>query len=424
MLEELKSLPRPIRVGLTGMGAMGRGLFYQMSITPGFECAAVADERVERAADCARWLGKPFRVVETLDAANDAVRAGLVAVSADGSIPARVESVDAFIESTSAVLPGLRYSEAAIESGKHLVLMNSEVDLVFGPALLERARRKGVVYTSCDGDQHCVLKRLADDVRLWGFEPVMAGNIKGFLDRTANPESIVPEADKRRLDHRMAAAYTDGTKLAVEMALVANGLGYAVRETGMRGPRAEHVKDVFRLFDFEALWRDRQPFVEYILGAEPGGGVFMVGFSENEYQRFMMSYYKMGDGPFYLFYRPYHLCHVEALACVADAVLRGRSLLEPAAGFRAGVTAYAKRGLRKGRRLDGPGGFDCYGMIEAWSDADPDPGLPVLLSEDVELVRDVPRHGRIALADVRIGPGREDFSAFEAAIGASRRIRP
>ena len=423
MLEELKSLKRPIRIGLTGMGAMGKGLFYQCRITPGFDCIAIADVHIKRAVDCAEWLGRPYRVVENLDQAHDAVRKGLVAVSEDGGIPARLEPLDAFIEASSSILPALRFSEAAVEHGKHLILMNSEVDLVFGPLLVESARRRGVVYTSCDGDQHCVLKRLADDVRLWGFELVMAGNIKGFLDRAATPKSIMPEADKRHLDYRMATAYTDGSKLAVEMALLANGIGLSVRVPGMTGPRADRVSDVFRVFDLHTLWEDRRPFVDYILGAEPGGGVFVVGASDNEYQRFMMSYYKMGDGPFYLFYRPYHLCHVEALSCVADAVLHGNSLLAPEQGFRAHVTAYAKRDLRKGETLDGLGGFTCYGLIEACPEQDMDPGLPVCLAEDLSLTRDIPMHGRIRMADVQGVEGRSDFAAFGLALEASRRMR-
>jgi predicted homoserine dehydrogenase-like protein len=422
MLEELKSLKHPIRVGLTGMGAMGKGLFYQCRITPGFDCIAIADVNLRRAADCAEWLGMPHQVVGNLDQAHDAVRKGLVAVCEDGEIPAQLGPVDAFIESTSSIAEGLRFSAAAVEHEKHLVLMNSEVDLTFGPLLAESAKRRGVVYTSCDGDQHCVLKRLADDVRLWGFELVMAGNIKGFLDRAATPESIIPEADKRRLDYRMATAYTDGSKLAVEMALLANGIGLSVKVPGMSGPRADRVTDVFKLFNFNELWEDRRPFVDYVLGAEPGGGVFVVGASHDEYQKFMMSYYKMGDGPFYLFYRPYHLCHVEALACVADAVLHGHSLLEPLHGFKAQVVAYAKRNLRKGQILDGLGGFDCYGLIEGVEAAGVDPGLPVCLSENVRLSRDIPMHGRIRMADLEGIESRADFTAFGRALEASQRI--
>ena len=127
----------------------------------------------------------------------------------------------------------------------------------------------------------------------------------------------------------MCTAYTDGTKLCIEMALLANALGLATPVPGMHGPRAAHVREVFDLLDVDGLWRRHGPFVDYVLGAQPDGGVFAIGRCEHPYQRDMMAYYKMGKGPLYLFYRPYHLCHVEAMKCVAEAALDGRSLLEP-----------------------------------------------------------------------------------------------
>ena len=86
---------------------------------------------------------------------------------------------------------------------------------MYGPLLLELAMEEGVVYTCADGDQPTVIKKLIDDITLWGFDLVMAGNIKGFHDRYTNPTKIAPEADKRLLDHKMCSSYTDGTKLCV-----------------------------------------------------------------------------------------------------------------------------------------------------------------------------------------------------------------
>ncbi|MES1255973.1 MAG: homoserine dehydrogenase, partial [Acidobacteriota bacterium] len=250
---------------------------------------------------------------------------------------------------------------------------------------------------------------LIDDLRLWGFDLVMAGNIKGFLDRYADPVTIVPEADKRNLGYKMATAYTDGTKLSIEMALLANACGLSTAVPGMYGPRAKSVNDVFDLFDFASIHATGQPVVDYILGAKPDGGVFAIGHCEHAYQRTMLTYYKMGDGPFYLFYRPYHLCHVEAMEGIAAACLDGRSVLQPDHGLRTNVIAYAKRPLRKGDALDGIGGFTCYGMIENVDADAPDAGLPIGLAEQVTLVRDVPKDGRIRMADIRADRKRLDF---------------
>ena len=126
----------------------------------------------------------------------------------DGGLVASADEVDVLVEASSSIGPAARFALAAIEHGKHLVLMNSEIDLAFGPHLMCLAHQRGVTYTSCDGDQHGVLKRLIDDLVLWGFAPVMAGNIKGFLDRYANPTTIVPEADARRLSTTRCAPPT------------------------------------------------------------------------------------------------------------------------------------------------------------------------------------------------------------------------
>jgi predicted homoserine dehydrogenase-like protein len=263
-----------------------------------------------------------------------------------------------------------------------------------------------------------VLKGVIDDMTLWGFDLVMAGNIKGFLDRTADPISIKPEADKRRLDYRMCTAYTDGTKLCVEMALIANALGLDTTVPGMLGPRAQHVDEVTGLFDFAALWQDRQPVVDYILGARPGGGVFAVGYQDHPFQAFMLDYYKMGPGPFYVFYRPYHLCHVESLASIVRPALDGTSLLQPDHGFRTDVFAYAKRDLRAGEMLDGMGGHTCYGLIENVGNR-PHPGLEICLAHDLPVTRDIKAGEAILLDDVRVAPDREDFRFRKLALAAA-----
>jgi len=414
-LRRLRALKTKIKVGIIGTGAMGKGLCYQLHKTPGFECVALCDLRIERAAECAAWMGRKHRLVSNLAEMDQAVRDGSLAVCEDGSLLARGEAVDVVIEASNAPAAGGQFALAAIQNKKHIILMNAETDLIFGPYLARLARCNGVVYSSCDGDQPGVIKRLLDEAALWGFEIVMAGNIKGFLDRYANPASIVPEADKRNLDYRQATAYTDGTKLCVEMALIANACGGRVLTAGMRGPKARHVKDVLRLFDFHALHRQGQPFVDYILGAEPDGGVFVVAHYDQPYQKAMLTYYKMGEGPFYIFYRPYHLCHIEALRCVAEAVLDGQALLQPAHGLRTNVYAYAKRDLPLGARLDGIGGYTCYGLIENGS-GNENPGLPIALTNDVTLKRAISKDVKINFHDVEYKAERPDFALYFKAL--------
>ena len=213
VLSRLKSLAKPIRVAVIGTGHTGKALLYQCGITPGIECVAVADIKVDKAVAACQAFGRRYAVAQNLADLHDTIARGAIGVCEDGELLARCESVDVMIESSSSVAGGGHFAAVALENRIHVVMMNAESDLIFGPYLLSLARRNGVVYTTCDGDQPGVIKRLVDEVALWGFELVMAGNIKGFLDRYVDPASIVPEADKRFLDYKMCTAYTDGTKL-------------------------------------------------------------------------------------------------------------------------------------------------------------------------------------------------------------------
>jgi predicted homoserine dehydrogenase-like protein len=421
VLERLRALREEIGVAIVGVGSAGEGLLHQCERTPGMRCVAIADIDLARAVACAESVAREHRVVTTLGDLHDAIHRGALAVCEDGEMLARCERTRVLIEASSSVPAGGAHALAALEHGLDVVMMNAEADLEFGPYLMRVARANGAVYTSCDGDQPAVISRLVSDLRLWGFELVMAGNVKGFLDRHANPTTIAPEADKRYLDHKMCASYTDGTKLAVEMALVANAFGCDPVLTGMRGPRAGHVRDVLRLFDLETLWQQRQPLVDYVLGAEPKGGVFAVGHCDDPYQRRMLSWLppEMGDGPFYVFYRPYHLVHVEAMACVAEAVLDRRALLQPWAGPRTDVYARAKRDLREGEVLDGIGGYACYGLLERCADNRDRPGVPICLSEGMRLRREVRKDEKILLSDVTFDADSAAHRLYRAAQDAA-----
>lgn len=269
-----------------------------------------------------------------------------------------------------------------------MVLMNAEVDLAMGPLLHRDAALHGQILTSDAGDQHGVLMRMIDEIRMWGFGIVMAGNIKGFLDRYATADSIREEARKRNLNPVQCAAYTDGTKLNIEMALIGNGVGLTPWVPGMEGPPAKHVREVFSLFDFSRY--GQTGVVDYLLGAEPDGGVFVIGRCDDPLQASYLKYYKRGRGPFYLFYRPYHLCHLETPYAIASAVLDHQPILWPRYGRLNDVYAHAKRNVSAGERIPvGIGGDAFYGLVEKSSEAGPRGHVPIALleSEDGQMAR-------------------------------------
>lgn len=414
MLSRLRALPKNIRVGVVGIGNIGRGIVYQVDATPGMECVAIADTRLEHAAAWAERLGRVYTVVETAADMNDTIRQGLLAVCADGLLVSSCDQVDVLVDASTS---GPQFALEAISHRKHVVMMNCEADLMYGPYLLSQAIKNLVVYTSADGDQHTVLKRLMHDTELWGFKTVMAGNMKGFLDRYSNPTTILPEAEKRFMDAKMCASYTDGTKLCVEMALIANAIGARTAVPGMLGPRVPNIYNVFDHFNLAELWDGHTPLVDYTLGTSPSGGVFIVGYNDHPHQVETLSWYPchLGPGPFYVFHRPYHLGHIEIAACIAEVALDGYALLQPIYGFLTNVYTYAKKDLRAGDALDGIGGYTAYGLIENCVDNREHPGLPICLSENVTLRRDISIDQKILLEDVIYDPAEPAFELFRLA---------
>jgi len=385
MINELRKLQdegRSIRVGVIGAGAMGMGIAWQVSRTPGMEVALIGDIDLGAARLAAVATGHP--AFGPGDPAGRGVRG--IAITDDPLAVLEGEdgaALDVLVEASNTIGPAARYCFAAIRRGIHVVLMNAEVDLALGPLLQAEASRHGVIVTSDAGDQHGVLKTLIDEIRLWGFEIVQAGNIKGFLDRRATADSLRHEAAKRHLSAIQCCAYTDGTKLNIEMACLANGTGLTPLVPGMEGPCADDVREVLDLFDFSKY--GGQGRVDYILGAEPGGGVYVVGFCDQPVQGQYMQYYKMGSGPYYLFYRPYHLCHVETPRAIAEAFLLGRAIMTPSFGRLTDVYAYAKRDVAAGETIGhGIGGDAFYGLIGESAAADAAGQVPIALLEGEE----------------------------------------
>ncbi|MFO1051074.1 MAG: homoserine dehydrogenase [Planctomycetota bacterium] len=417
-LDRLSTLDSDLRIAVLGIGSIGRCLVHQAQITPRMRPVAIADVRRERAVECATMLGLPFALVDDARELTEALDRGVVAIAASADLLTHCERIDVCFEATNATLCGYVHARDALRHGQHVIMMNFEADLMFGLLLVQEARRQARVYTTSDGDQPTAIKRVVDDILLWGFELCVAGNIKGYHDLYVNPTTIAPEADKRGLDHKMCSSYTDGTKLCVEMAVVANALDMVAARPGMHGPRIRHVLDVFEHIDIERLWREHGAFVDYVVGAEPRGGVFAIGYTESALQRHTLGWYppRMGPGPFYLFYRPYHLGAIEAMNCVVEAVLDGTARLQPR-GMNTNVFAHAKKDLRAGDRVDGMGGYAAYGLIDNLDVRGSHPGLPILLADDLVLRRDVAKDRPILLDDVDCTRSSAGLALYREAIG-------
>jgi predicted homoserine dehydrogenase-like protein len=335
----------------------------------------------------------------------DAVARGQYAIADDALLLCRAANVEAVIETTGDVEFGAHVVVEAVRHGKHVILMNAEVDATIGPILKVYAERAGVVLTYTDGDEPGVAMNLYRFVKTIGYQPVLMGQIKGFLDRYRNPETQRGFAAQHKQKPAMVAAFADGSKLSLEGTIMANATGFTVGQRGMLGPRCAHVKDVLNHFSAEQLLAGGG-WVDYVLGAEPGTGAFVVGYNDHPIKREYMSYFKMGEGPLYVFYTPYHLPHLQLPLSVARAVLFQDATLAPIGGPVCDTLAVAKRDLKAGDTLDGMGGFTCYGLIDAYEVCRADNLLPMALSQGCRLKRDIPKDQPISYADVELPPGR------------------
>lgn len=417
--QRLLSLEKDIRVAVVGIGSMGKGLVYQIHTTPGMRPAAIADIQIKRAIDCAKWLKAEYEIVDTLDDLNFTIQRGKIAITENAELLASSSLIHVLIESSNSVFQGATHAMKALHNHQHVVMMNFEADLMYGPLLLRAAEEQGVVYTCADGDKSTAIKKLIDEISLGGFDLVMAGNVKNFQDRYTNPDKIAFEADMRNLDHAMCSYFADGTKVAVEMGVLANAINGKVSVPGMHGHRASSIYDIFKLHNFDKEWDGQTPIVDYLLGAEPRGGVFVIGHTKDKFQQATLGWFPpdIGPGPYYIFYRPYYLGHIEAMQCVAEAYLDHTARLQPASGMKTNVFAYAKHDLKAGCTLDGKGGHTCYGLLENMSDNFIEPGLPILISDNLKLKRDIRKDQRIGLNDVEFDLTDKKFALYFQAAG-------
>ena len=409
-MRNLESQGREITVALVGAGFVGRGLIHQIALTPGMRAALVINRTASNGVSAFAAAGHESSdvvVSDDLEAIAQALEQGSPAVCTDPTVLASIEGIDVVVEATGDVDHGARIALLALAGRKHLISMNYETDATVGPLLSRLARQTGLVYSGSDGDQPGVMVRLIDYVRGIGLEVVAAVNCKGFLDVHATPETIKPWADKQNTSLKMTTAFTDGTKMNVENASVANATGLLPARRGMLGVETT-LADALQ--DFEEVLEE-PGVVDYTLGGDFGSGIFVIGSGAHpELMAPYLQYLKMGPGPWYLFFRPWHLVHFETPWSIAEAVLDGVATIAPDAP-RAEVVTIAKRDLEAGSVLDGIGGFDCYGQIDRVDRARGT--LPIGLAEGATLVKPVPADTPITADDVTL-PSHSPVGALRA----------
>jgi len=391
---------------MVGAGATGRAIALQLGTpVPGMRLVAIANRTPEHGERAFRDSNvKEWRRVETAQAASEAIVRGVPVLTEDPSVLTGCDDIDIIVEVTGTVETAAGTVLEAFKHGKHVVLVNAELDSLIGPILKAKADQAGVVVTHTDGDEPGVAMTLLRYLRTCGLRPVAAGNVKGMVDYYRNPDTQRGFAERNDQDVMKVTSFADSTKLSMETTVLANATGFHAGRRGMYGPECKDVREMAGLLPAGQMLATG--LVDYALGAAPYTGAFVVVHEDSPLKQVQLAYYKLGDGPFYVFYTPFHLPHIQLASTLGRAVVHADATVAPIGGPICEVVAVAKRDLKAGERLDGIGGFCAYGLIENAAPARARNALPIGLSDGCVLLRDIAKDAVLSFDDVISPPGR------------------
>ena len=418
----LAARERPVRIGLIGAGKFGSMVLAQAQRIANLHVVGVADldpGKARASLDRVGWPAERYAAA-SLD---EAVRTGATCVLDDAMALAACPAVECLIEATGHPIAGIRHALAAIDHGKHIVMVNVEADVLCGPLLAARARAKGLVYSMAYGDQPALICELVDWARSCGFEITAAGKGMNFEPRYrySTPDTVwgffgwsEETVAKGDFNPKMYNSFTDGTKAAIEMAAVANGTGLDCPDDGLAFPPAG-LHDLARVFrpvaDGGRL--ARSGLVDIAASQEPDGrevhnniryGVFVTFKAHNEYARACFAQYGLLTDPsgwYASMWRPFHMIGLETSVSVLSAVLRGEAT-GSSREFRGDAVATAKRDLKPGEMLDGEGGYAVWANAIPASSSLAIGALPIGLAHNVRLKRAVARDTIVRFEDVEM----------------------
>ena len=399
---------RPIRVGIVGAGFMCQGLTNQIvNSVPGMRVVAISNRRPERAVNVFAYAGCENAVLaDSQPKFDNAAEQMRPVATADAMLLARSPHIDVLVDVTGSVEHGAHVAIEAFKHGKDVVLMNAELDSTIGPILQVYADQYGVILTGCEGDEPGVQMNLYRWVKGLGLTPRLMGNVKGLQDPYRNPTTQQGFAERWGQNPAMVTSFADGSKISFEQSIVANATGFKVLSRGMsRG--LQYTGDVLKigeLYDLDEL-RRLGGAIDYVVGT-PLTKVYCLAEHPDPKQQHYLNLYKMGPGPLYSFFIPYHLVHFEAPNAIARAALFRDPTTKPIGGPVVEVCAVAKRDLKAGETLDDYGMYMTYGEAVNSEEMCTGRYLPEGLVQGCRLKRGMTKDAVITYDDVALPAGR------------------
>jgi predicted homoserine dehydrogenase-like protein len=283
---------------------------------------------------------------------------------------------------------------AAVEAGLPVVTMNTEFHITTGSYFVG----KGIV-TEAEGDQPGCQAALHEDAVAMGFEPIVYGNMKGFLNEDPTPEDMAFWGEKQGISLPMVTSFTDGTKVQAEQILVANYFGGTIAEPGMMAPAEDDLNKASKMLADRAVELG-SPIADYVVSTQLPHGVFVVA-RHDERQQAALQYFKLGDGPYYVLIKRNIFVHLEILKTIARVMASGDVLLDNSMAPRVSLGSIAKRDLAPGEPIPyGIGSFDVRGhSLEIASNVG---HMPIGLLKDAVVERPIERGQLLTFDNVSV----------------------
>lgn len=397
ILKRLEKNSKPVDVIVVGLGFMGFGFVSAARTIPGLKIPLVISRRPGDAKKLLETKGFKVQLEDNPVKIRDKAKLGFICVSDNLDLIKTYEN-EIVVEMTGTVAYGTDVALRVLGAKKHLVTMNPELEVTVGTELKKIADKNHLVITDVYGDQPGSLSRLINNAKMMGFRPRVVGNMKRYLDKHATQVQMKPWADDKGLAVRQTVSFTDGTKQAIEMNLVANYFGLSLIKPGMLGVPITDIREVLSAFADQTI--PEEGVVDYAIGKTLFPGVFVIAEHMDPHQQKYLRYLNMGDGPRYVLFDAYHLTHLEVPTTIAQVALFKQEVINNGLHPKTKTVALAKRNLKTGDKLDGIGGDTVYGSIYAVSECDD--CLPVGLTSGAVVRHAISQDQPIQFSDVKL----------------------
>jgi len=432
LLQQREEIKKPIKIGVIGAGTFSSAFLSQARYTPGMQLVGVAELDLEKAKNACVKAGWPEDVIVTggsPSAINDAAASGKITLTDNADRLLQAE-MDVIVEATGVTEAGTHHAWTALESGKHVIMVNVETDALLGLALKRKASEKGILYSMAYGDQPSIICELIDWARTVGAEVVCAGKGTRYQPKYhySTPDTVwnyfgfsEEQLAARNYNPQMYNSFLDGTKSAIEMCAVANASGLVPQPGGLQFPPVgvDKLPDVLKpkaaggILEHSGTVevvasenRDETPVRNHLRW-----GLYVVFRAVTDYMlEFLSSHESQTDasGQYSVVYRPFHLIGLELGMSVASVALRGEDTGSPGS-FIADVASVAKKDLKPGDVLDGEGGYTVFGRLVRAADSVSHKYLPIGLGRGVKVIRPVAKSSFLTYDDLEMDSNQFSF---------------